>query len=52
MFYHGHIAGKFGGGSLANLMNPPIKLKSSKLVLTINNHLAHALIRQTFSPNA
>ena len=42
------IAGKFGG--LANLANRLrfVKLKSPKLVLTINNLLADLLICQTF----
>ena len=44
------IVGKFGRGSLANLVNCPqfTKLKPSKLVLTVNNLLADLLIRQTF----
>ena len=44
------IAGKFGRGSSANLVNRQqfIKLKPSKLVLKINNPLADLLIRQTF----
>ena len=48
-FYIYCIAGKFGGGSLANLANPSsfAKLKSSKLVLKINNLLADLLICQT-----
>ena len=42
------IAGKFGGGNLANLVNCPwfTKLKSSKLVLTINNLMVNLLICQ------
>ena len=44
------IAGKFGGGNLANLANRPwfAKLKPSNLVLTIEYLLADLLIRHTF----
>ena len=45
-----HIAGKFGGESLANLENCVWfdKPKSSELVLIINNLLADLLIHQIF----
>ena len=49
-----HIVRKFGGGSLADLVNHQqfTKLKLSKLAVTIYNFLADLFICQNFYPSS